>query len=201
MKLDLPFKPIQDIVIALACADPEVRASGIVIPFDAERTQLLQVLACGPGQLLINGRRTPMRTEPGDLIVVNPARVQQFIYHERTYLAVREPQVIGVIEGETLFPLNDFVIAEQLATERVNMDGGIVIPGVADDNNEDTLVGCSINRLRETGTRERMLLQPGDQVLYNKRMGDHFRLHDRALVAFREEHVVCVTTQLHEAAD
>lgn len=196
----LPFRPIQDLVICVPRGHAEERTSGLVIPFDSERAQLLVVVGIGPGRYLATCRRTPMKTRPGLLVVVNPTRTQAFRYHDIEYIAVREEHVIA-IAGKELKPLNDFVIAEQLPTEHVNPGGRIVIPGVADDRDEATLLHVGPGRLRDDGAREAMTLRVGDRVLYNKRMGDHFRYRDRALVAFREEHVVCVTEQHASAAD
>jgi chaperonin GroES len=202
--MSLPFRPIQDVIICQQQTREEKRDSGIVVPELADDRDDALVLAVGPGRRLADGTLRAPTVRPGYIIVFPATRGQRFVYHDTEYVALREEHAIGIVGTELtgdvgLVPLNDFVIAEQLPTEHVNPGGQIVIPGTADDRDEATLLAVGPGRVKEDGTRDPMGLRAGDRVLYNKRMGDHFRLKDRALVAFREEHVVCVTERELEA--
>ncbi len=196
--MSLPFRPIQDVIICQKQTSETQRASGLVLPELADDRDEAVVLAVGEGKRLASGARRTPTVRARDVIVFPTTRGQRFVYHDIEYIALREEHVIGVVEADGVRPLNDFVVAEQAPTEHVNPGGQIVIPSTADDRDEATLIACGPGRLKEDGTREPMSLLPGDAVLYNKRMGDHFRLRDRALVAFREEHVVCVTARAAE---
>jgi co-chaperonin GroES (HSP10) len=181
MNSTLPFRPIQNILICTRVS-LEHSTAGLVLPVQ-EDTNLAQVLGAG--------RAARHSWRDGDEVIFNPTRVQEFVYEDTRYLALREEHAIARVRAGVMHPLNDYVIAKQLPTERVNKGGRVVIPAVADDREEaivsDRGPDCAV-------------LSPGDWVLYNKRMGDHFHFQDVAYVAFREEHVVCVVTRA-EAAD
>jgi chaperonin GroES len=190
----VPFRPPHDVVICRKQSREEKRDSGLVVPEFAEARPDALVLAAGEGQLQHDGTRLPMHVRVGDTVIFPETRGQKFSYHGIEYLAIREGHCIALVDaaGE-LVPLADFVIAEQLPTERVNDGGVIVIPSTADDRDEATLLAVGPGRIRDDGARAEPQLRAGERVLYMKRQGDHFTHKGRALVAFREEHVVCVT--------
>lgn len=197
----IPFRPIQDRIICRKCAQESVRPSGIVIPKTADARDEAEVIAVGPGRMLADSSRRPMTVSVGDVIVFPESRGQAFVYDGMDYIVLNEEHVIArIVDGADLGPLNDYVVAVQIMEWRI---GSVYLPdSLAADRDEAMLIACGPGAVKRDGTLEPMRLQVGDRVLYNRTMRDEFRRGDERLLAFREEHVLCVVDrEQHRAAD
>lgn len=67
---DLKLRPLGDKVIVEIIDEPQVTASGLVLPDTAkEKSQRGKVLAVGPGKVMDNGEREPVDVSVGDTVL------------------------------------------------------------------------------------------------------------------------------------
>jgi co-chaperonin GroES (HSP10) len=181
----IPIKPISDRIICLV-ERPDVRnrplihPSGIQLP--DERDDYL-ILAAGPGKMRHDHTREEMRARPGMRAVFDEWRCQKISWDDMQLAVTSQEDLIGVCDegGQNFMPLNNLLVCEQLPTER--RVGMILLPAIADDRDEATIKMIG-------GAAPGFAV--GDRVLYHKRMGRHFRLHGKELVAFETRFVFCV---------
>ena len=89
------IKPFSDCV--LIKQDVEERKGLIVIPKNKLFSGI--VVATGPGKRLANGKMTEMPIAVGDHVLFGEYSGQPVEYEGETYLMMRAPDVIGLING------------------------------------------------------------------------------------------------------
>jgi chaperonin GroES len=69
-KAKIELQPLDDRVVVRRLEAEERTEGGIVLPDTAkEKPQRGEVVACGPGKLLDNGKRAAMEVKPGDKVL------------------------------------------------------------------------------------------------------------------------------------
>ena len=76
--------------------------SGLIIPAanvsDQEaRQDMATVIAVGEGRILNNGRLLPLRVKPGDRVLFNKYAGTQLIQDDRTYLILKECDILAIM--------------------------------------------------------------------------------------------------------
>jgi chaperonin GroES len=189
--MTFPIQPIQDRLICRTLRPDQTfdPLSGIFITEELRDDWL--VVAVGPGRLLDDGTRRPPQIKVGERAVYHSWRGQHFDWESQRLTALAEDDLIGRIDENGEFhPLNGLLICHQLPTER--KVGMILLPSVTDDRDEAIvdIIGCDLTR--RDGSVFHPELKIGDRVLYHKRMGMHFRLFGKEMVAFEERFVFCL---------
>ena len=90
--------PIGDKVIIKKTTDADVTSGGVILPDTTQEAVITgEVVAVGPGQLLISGSRGPMQCKVGDTVVFlkNTARKTELDGEE--FLIIREPDLETII--------------------------------------------------------------------------------------------------------
>jgi chaperonin GroES len=89
-------------------------------------------------------------------------------------------------------PLGDRVLVERQEAEQVTA-GGIVLPDTAKDKpTRGTVISVGDGRLLDDGTRSKLQVKEGDQVLFLSYAGEEFKLGDRELLLMREDDILAV---------
>lgn len=92
--------PLNDKVVIKPLSTEEVTKSGLVLPDTAEKEKPEQgeVIACGPGKLLENGKRAPMSVKVGDKVLFTKYAPDEVEIDKEEYLVVEEEKIIGIIK-------------------------------------------------------------------------------------------------------
>jgi chaperonin GroES len=205
--MSLPFKPIQDLVVVAKDATERLLASGLVIPHvddDPDRQladdrDVATVLAVGAGKLLHSKwggaiSRRPMTVAEGDRIVFGRNKGQSIRFADVDYLVLREEHIIGRLNDYGFEPLGGYIVAEQVKAEKVT-EHGVIVPEIADDREEATVLSVGPGEITDDGKREPIDLIPGDTILFNPRMAEPFMFEGRELLAMRQDHIMCVSNR------
>jgi chaperonin GroES len=200
--MSLPFRPIQDLVVVAKDATERLLASGLVIPHvndDPDRNladdrDVATVLGVGAGKLLEDRARRPMTVSEGDRIVFGRSKGQSVRYHDVDYLVLREEHIIGRLNGHGFEPLGGYIVAEPVKCEQTT-EAGVIIPEVADDREEATVLSVGPGDIGDDGNREPIDVRPGDTILFNPRMAEPFLHEGRELLAMRQDHIMCVSNR------
>ena len=89
-------------------------------------------------------------------------------------------------------PLGDRVVVQRDAAEEVTA-GGIVLPDAAQDKPaRGKIMSVGDGRLLEDGSRNKLQVKKGDQVLFSSYAGEQFQLGDEELLLMREDDILAV---------
>ncbi len=89
-------------------------------------------------------------------------------------------------------PLGDRVVVQRDAAEEVTA-GGIVLPDAAQDKPaRGKIMSVGDGRLLEDGSRTKLQVKKGDQVLFSSYAGEQFQLGDEELLLMREDDILAV---------
>jgi chaperonin GroES len=202
---NLPFRPIQDIVVCRKDHTERLTAAGLLIPHvndpdrqESDERDVAEVLGAGEGKLLADGKRRPMSVHVGDRIIFGRNKGQSIRLNELDYCVLREEHIIGRLTDDGFEPLNGVIAAQPIHEER-ELDSGVILPQSVDDRDEAIVVAVGPGDIGDDGELEPTTVRVGDRILYNVRMGEPFRHGERELVAMREKHIVCVVERADDA--
>ena len=87
----------QDIVLIRPAKGEQILASGIVIPESKEKPEQGEVVAVGPG---VHRKKAfvPTQVKPGQKVLFHRLMGQEIKFDGEIMLAMREPDVVGIIE-------------------------------------------------------------------------------------------------------
>ena len=89
-------------------------------------------------------------------------------------------------------PLGDRVVVQRDAAEEVTA-GGIVLPDAAQDKPaRGKIMSVGDGRLLDDGSRTKLQVKKGDQVLFSSYAGEQFQLGDEELLLMREDDILAV---------
>jgi len=94
------FKPINDNVIIKPVDAQDVTHGGVIIPDTSqEATLLAEVVAKGPGAVLMDGKRHDMQVVVGDTVVYAKFGAKKLDHKGDEYLICKEADLLTIIQG------------------------------------------------------------------------------------------------------
>ncbi len=95
------FEPVADKIIVKANDANTQTDGGVILPDIAqEETWKGDVIAVGPGAILLDGKYTPMQTKIGDIVVYPKMGVKKIDYNGEEYLIMKENDVLTILTKE-----------------------------------------------------------------------------------------------------
>jgi chaperonin GroES len=88
------FKPLKDCVLI----EQEIEKQGLIVVPQSKLSQGF-VRAVGPGKRMEDGGVVPMDIQVGDHVLFGEFSGQKIKHEGKEYLMMREPDVIGVLNG------------------------------------------------------------------------------------------------------
>ena len=99
----MKIKPLQDRILIRRLDSEEEMRGGIVIPDTAkEKPQEGEVVAVGDGKVLDNGQKQEMTVKVGDRILFGKYSGTEVKVDDEELLIMREDEVLGILEGESV---------------------------------------------------------------------------------------------------
>lgn len=93
-------KPLKDVVIIRRSAPAEVSAGGIHLAWDSDyREDIGTVVYVGPGKGCKHCHEQHMTVKPGDKVLFSTNGHQITVINGEELVVLKEPSIIGVIEG------------------------------------------------------------------------------------------------------
>jgi chaperonin GroES len=101
--MEMQIRPLYDRVIVKRIETQRTTASGIVIPDSvAEKPEQGEVIAVGSGRLLQDGTLRALQLKVGDQVLFGKYAGQTVKVDGEELLVMREEDVMGVIEADTV---------------------------------------------------------------------------------------------------
>ena len=95
------FEPVADKVILKEVDGAAMSDGGVIIPDTSqEGTQMGEVVAVGPGAIMIDGSYCKMQTKPGDIVVYPKFGAKKLEYKGDDYLILKENDVLTILTEE-----------------------------------------------------------------------------------------------------
>ena len=95
----MKFRPLHDRVIVKRVEEEEKTSGGIIIPDAAkEKPQEGKIIAVGRGQILENGKVSPLAVKKGDRILFGKYSGQEIKIDGEEHLIMREDDILAIIK-------------------------------------------------------------------------------------------------------
>ena len=96
----MKIRPLHDRVVVRRLEEERRSAGGIVIP-DTVKEQPIQgqVVACGNGKILEDGKVRPLDVKPGDKVLFGKYSGTEVKIGTEELLVMREEDIMGIVEG------------------------------------------------------------------------------------------------------
>lgn len=95
----MAVKPLEDRVLVKPIKPEAKTASGLYLPEGAKEKPIQgEVVACGPGKLLDNGKRAALSVKKGDKVVYSKYAGSEVEIKGDKHLILRETELLGVIQ-------------------------------------------------------------------------------------------------------
>lgn len=96
------FDPIADKIIVKALDANDTTDGGVIIPDIAQdETMQAEVVAIGPGAIMMDGSYCNMQTKPGDIVVYPKFGAKKIEYKGDEYLILKENDILTILTKET----------------------------------------------------------------------------------------------------
>lgn len=93
------IRPLGDRLLVKRLEEAEETRGGIIIPDTAkEKPMQGQVIACGPGRTMDDGKLSKLEVKNGDRILMSKYSGTEVKIDGTDYLILREDDVLGIIE-------------------------------------------------------------------------------------------------------
>ena len=90
-------KPLGSRVLLKPSTEEEKSAGGIFLPDSAQkRPHEGKVIALGPGKILDNGERAPMRVKEGDVVIFSEYGGTEIRIDGEEYILIEEDQLLAI---------------------------------------------------------------------------------------------------------
>jgi len=98
--VDGKLRPLADHIIVEAVEEEATHASGLIIPdtVSKEKPQKGKVLAVGPGKYTEDGKRMPMDTKVGDIVLFTKYGPTEVKLDGKDLLVLNESDILAVVE-------------------------------------------------------------------------------------------------------
>ena len=95
------FEPVADKVIVKAQDANDTTDGGVILPDIAqEDTWRGEVVAVGPGAVLLDGKYTPMQVKVGDIVIYPKMGTKKVEYKNEEYLIMKENDILTILTEE-----------------------------------------------------------------------------------------------------
>lgn len=95
----MKIRPLNDRVLVLRENEEQKSAGGIIIPDTAkEKPQRGKVVACGPGKMGEDGKRTPPEVKVGDHILFGKYAGTEIKIDNVEHVFMREDDILSILE-------------------------------------------------------------------------------------------------------
>jgi len=96
------FEPVADKIIVKSLASNEQTDGGVILPDIAqEESSRGEVIAVGPGAIMLDGSYCKMQTKPGDIVVYPKFGAKKIEYKGDEYLVLKENDILTILTEET----------------------------------------------------------------------------------------------------
>ena len=93
------FEPVADKIILRKLEANDTTDGGVILPDIAqEDTWTGEVIAVGPGAILLDGKRTPMQCKVGDTVVYPKMGAKKLEHNGDEYIVCKENDILTVIK-------------------------------------------------------------------------------------------------------
>jgi chaperonin GroES len=100
-KLMKNFRPLHDRLLVKRVAAEEKSKGGIIIPDSAKEKPIEgDVIACGNGKHLDDGKIRPLEVKPGDRVLFGKYSGTEIKMEGEEHIILREDEVLGIIDGK-----------------------------------------------------------------------------------------------------
>ena len=97
---NVKIRPLHDRVVVRRLEEERRSAGGIVIPDTAKEKPIQgQIVACGNGKILEDGKVRPLDVKPGDKVLFGKYSGTEVKIGTEELLVMREEDIMGIIEG------------------------------------------------------------------------------------------------------
>ena len=94
------IRPLHDRVVVRRLEEERRSAGGIVIPDTAKEKPIQgQIVACGNGKILDDGKVRPLDVKPGDKVLFGKYSGTEVKIGTEELLVMREEDIMGIVEG------------------------------------------------------------------------------------------------------
>jgi len=94
------FKPINDNVIIKPIDAQDVSHGGVIMPDTSqEATMQAEIVAHGPGAVLLDGKRHSMQVKVGDVVVYAKFGAKKLEHEGEEDMTCKEADLLTIIEG------------------------------------------------------------------------------------------------------
>ena len=95
----MKLKPLDDRIVIKQSQAEEKTTGGIILPDTAkEKPQIGKVIAVGDGEMLDNGKRSPMSVKKNDEVIYAKYMGSDVEIDSKTHVILRESDILGIIE-------------------------------------------------------------------------------------------------------
>ncbi len=95
------LKPLYDQVVLESSPEEKKTQSGIILTAkDTDAPSIATVVAIGEGRIE-EGKRLPLAVSVGDRVVYKRYATTEIKIHEKTYLIVKESDILAIVEEDT----------------------------------------------------------------------------------------------------
>ena len=95
------FEPVVDKIIVKSLAANEQTDGGVILPDIAQEDSTRgEVIAVGPGAILLDGTYCKMQTKPGDIVVYPKLGAKKIEYKGDEYLVLKENDILTILTEE-----------------------------------------------------------------------------------------------------
>lgn len=95
------IRPLQDRVLVKRRKQQEVSSGGILIPTTAqEKPSEGEVLAVGPGKILVDGNLHSLDVKVGDVVMFGKYSGTEITIDNETYVLMREDDVLAIVGSQ-----------------------------------------------------------------------------------------------------
>ena len=99
MESKVMFEPIADKVIIKALDANETTSGGVILPDIAqEDSQIGEVIAVGPGAVMIDGTYCNMQTKEGDIIMFPKFGAKKMEHEGEDFLIIKENEILTILK-------------------------------------------------------------------------------------------------------
>ena len=95
----MQIKPLSNYVFVETFNEDKTTKSGIFIPASVEEKPIMgKVVAVGPGKTTDDGKLIPLNVKVGDQVLFTKYTPNEIKIDEKEYLAVREDDILAIIQ-------------------------------------------------------------------------------------------------------
>jgi co-chaperonin GroES (HSP10) len=95
----MTFRVRNDLLLVRPHAQPTTSAGGLSLIYDRQQSTMRgEVIALGQGRYTRTGKKLPHVCRVGDAIIFSPDSGSELIFEQTTLIALREQDVLAVIE-------------------------------------------------------------------------------------------------------